>query len=97
MMYIHWKKPGADAPGVWAVCEAVSPEDAAGAVKGSIPAEQGYIDGVVLNYHGADELDTVKTAVTDAVHSARPLEAPLDVLVKVGGELATAWRFPPAK
>jgi len=96
-MYIHWKRPGTDAPGVWAVCEAVSAEDAAGAVKGSIPAEQGYIDGIVLNYHSADDLYTVKSAVTDAVRSARPLEAPLDVLVKVGGELAAAWRFPAAK
>lgn len=96
-MYIHWKRPGTNAPGLWAVCEAVSTEDAAGVVKGSIPAEQGYIDGIVLNYHGADNLDYVKAAVSDAVQSARPLEAPLDVLVKVGGELATAWRFPAAK
>ena len=94
MMFIRWKKPGQTTPGVWAVCEAISAEDAAKAVKNSIPTEHGYIDGVLLNYHGAEELDAVKAAVTDAVQSARPLEAPLDVLVKVGNGLAAAWRFP---
>lgn len=94
MMLVHWKKTGADAPGVWAVCEAVSAEDAAEAVKGCIPAEHGYIDGIVLNYHGADDLDIVKAAVTDAVHSVRPLEMPLDILVKISDAFEAAWRFP---
>lgn len=97
MMYIHWKKHGSDAPGVWAVCEAISADDAAGAVNSSIPAHQGYIDGVVIDYHGSDDLDIVKAAVTDAVHSARPLEAPLDVLVKVGNDFKAAWTFPSAE
>ena len=93
MMFVHWKRPGDDAPGVWAVCEAVNAEEAARAVKGSIPKQVGYIDGIVLSYHGGADLDTVKAAVKDAVRSARPLEMPLDVLVKVGDETKAAWRF----
>ena len=94
MMLIHWKRPGQDAPGVWALCEAASAEEAAGAVKNSIPTYEGQIDGVVLNYNGEDDLDTLQTAVADAVRSARQLEAPFDVLVKIGKDFATAWRFP---
>lgn len=94
MMLIHWKRPGQDAPGVWALCEAASAEEAAEAVKNSIPTYEGQIDGVVLNYNGEDDLDTLQTAVADAVRSARQLEAPFDVLVKIGKDFAAAWRFP---
>lgn len=94
MMFVHWKKPGQNVPGVWAICEAVNTENAAETVQKCIPKQAGYVDGIIINYHGADDLDTVKAAVTNAVCSARPLEMPLDVLVKVGDDLKAAWQFP---
>ena len=81
-------------PGVFALLEAASAEEAAVVIKSSIPTGQGHIDGVVLDYHGEDDIGAVKTAVADAIHRVPPLEAPLDVLVKVGDDLVAAWRFP---
>lgn len=92
MMFAHWTR-NKGKPEVWAIHNVLNVDEAAKAVKASIPLVSGYIDGVALNISASVDLDEAKQTVSAAMRECRPLEAPLDVVFIWGGELAAALRF----
>lgn len=94
-MFFKWTN--CPRPGIWAAHNLHTAAEATAAIRQSIPKDEGYIDGVVLNFEAPVELPAINRAIDKGIQDSRPLEASLDILVIVREQLVQALRYPAAQ